>query len=81
MHIGTITKLFCDKEYGLIEGNNGQEIHFHKHCLWDVPFDELKEGQQVEFEFQSSYKGCLGFHIRPYVKTKKQNTTSKQNNV
>lgn len=67
MHIGTITKLFREKEYGAIHGEFG-ELHFHKHCLWDVAFDELSEGLEVEFEMQASYHGFLCFHIRPYIK-------------
>ena len=64
MHVGTITKLFHDKEHGLITASGGDEAHFHKHCLWDTRFNELTEEQQVEFEMQPSTKGFLAFHIR-----------------
>jgi cold shock CspA family protein len=70
MHIGNVTKLFHDKEYGCIRTKSGEDTHFHKHCLWDIQFEDLKEGQEVEFEIQLSYKGFLAFHIRPYVKDK-----------
>jgi len=65
MHVGTITKLFHDKEHGLIRDKNGEEAHFHKHCLWNIQFKELLEKQAVEFEIQPSTKGFLAFHIRP----------------
>ena len=67
MQIGTISNLVRDREYGKIRTDSGEDAHFHKECLWDVPFIELTVGQQVEFELQNSYRGFLAFHIRPYV--------------
>jgi len=67
MHTGTISKLFHDRGYGKIRANSGEDAHFHKHCLWDMQFADLKENQEVEFEIQSSHKGFLAFHIRPYI--------------
>ena len=68
MRVGNVTKLFHDKEYGLITTKGGDEVHFHKHCLWSCRFDELYEGQEVEFQMQPTYNGYLGFEIRPCVK-------------
>ena len=68
MQEGTISKLFRDKEYGCIRTKSGEDVHFHKHCLWDMQFADLQENQEVEFEIQSSHKGFLAFHIRPYIK-------------
>jgi len=67
MQAGTISKLVRDKEYGTIKTKSGEDIHFHKHCLWDMQFADLMENQEVEFEIQSSHKGFLAFHIRPYI--------------
>ena len=64
MHVGNVSKLFHDKEHGLIRTKSGEDAHFHKLCLWDVQFAQLTEGQQVEFETQPSNKGTLAFHIR-----------------
>ncbi len=64
MQVGTISKLFHDREYGKIKTKDGEEAHFHKGCLWDIQFTELTEGQGVEFEMQPAYKGHLAFHIR-----------------
>ena len=66
MHVGNVIKLFHDGQYGKVKSRSGEEAHFHKGCLWDIQFAELTEGQGVEFEIQSSYKGNLAFHIRPY---------------
>ena len=68
MHIGNIVKLFRDKEYGVIRTKDGEDVHFHNHCLWDVQFNELMDGQEVEFEMQPTRKGFLGFQIRPHIK-------------
>ena len=67
MHVGNISKLFHETEHGSIRTKEGEEAHFHKHCLWATQFGELKEGQEVEFEIQPSRKGQLAFQIRPHV--------------
>lgn len=68
MQRGHISKLFPEKKYGLIKAAGGEDVHFHENCLWDIPFAELTEGQEIEFEMQPAYNGFLGFHIRPYRK-------------
>lgn len=68
MHTGNITKLFYKKEYGSIKTKSGEDVHFHKYCLWDIEFAGLMEGQEVEFEMQPSFKGLLAFHVRPSLK-------------
>lgn len=65
MRKGNIAKLVHAGEYGLIQAETGEMVHFHKHCLWNVQFQELSEGQKIEFEFQPTNKGYLGFQIRP----------------
>ena len=64
MRVGSIAELFQDKKYGLIRTEDGEEIHFHEHCMWDTKFKDLKKGQKVEFETQRTYNGFLGFEIR-----------------
>ncbi len=76
MRVGNITRLFSDEEYGSIKTEDGIDAHFHKLCLWDIPFKDLVEGQEVEFEIQPSHKGFLAFHIRPILK--KRNLIDKQ---
>ena len=66
MHRGNITQLFHDKEYGSIRTKGGDDVHFHKLCLWNTQFSDLIDGQEVEFELQTTRTGLLGFHIRPY---------------
>ena len=68
MQTGVISKLVQDREYGKIRTESGEDAHFHKNCLWNVEFEELTEGQEVEFVTQRTYKGFLAFQIRPYNK-------------
>ncbi len=64
MHLGTISKLYHENEYGKIMTSGGQEVHFHKACLWNTLFEDLSEGDHVEFEMEPAHKGFRAFHIR-----------------
>ena len=66
MHVGKVTKLCHEKEYGSIRTKSGQDVHFHKYCLWNCKFHDLYESQEVEFEMAATHKGFLGFEIRPF---------------
>lgn len=68
MQLGNVIKLFSDKGYGSIRAKGGEDVHFHKYCLWDCRFDELYENQEVEFQMQRTIHGYLGFEIRPCKK-------------
>ena len=52
---GTIKKL-TDKGFGFIEGE-GEEFFFHSSALQDARFEDLREGQQVEFTIGQGPKG------------------------
>lgn len=53
---GTIKKLVSDKGFGFIEGE-GEEVFFHSSALQDARFDDLREGQSVEFTRGEGPKG------------------------
>ncbi|MFA5872304.1 MAG: cold shock domain-containing protein [Parcubacteria group bacterium] len=57
MEQGTIKKL-TDRGFGFIarEGND-KDLFFHSNSLVGVTFDELKEGDKVQFEVSDSPKG------------------------
>ena len=46
---GTITKLM-DRGFGFIKTEEGGDIFFHRNDLEGVEFNNLSEGQEVEFE-------------------------------
>ncbi len=52
---GTIKKL-TDKGFGFIEGEKG-DIFFHHSAVQDVAYDNLREGQKVEYEEGRGPKG------------------------
>ncbi len=53
---GTIKKLVTDKGFGFI-ASDGEELFFHSSALQDGRFDDLREGQSVEFTIGSGPKG------------------------
>ncbi len=60
---GTIKKL-TDKGFGFISDTQGQEYFFHQSGLQGVSFDELREGQAVEFEVGQGPKGPRAENVR-----------------
>jgi CspA family cold shock protein len=49
MPTGTIKKLVHDKGFGFIQTQDGQDVFFHHSCVADHQFDNLTEGQRVEY--------------------------------
>ena len=53
---GTIKKLISDKGFGFISGE-GKELFFHQSTVEGVSFDELREGDSVEYTEGDGPKG------------------------
>jgi cold shock protein len=55
---GTIKRLVSDRGFGFIaqEGSD-KDLFFHSNELQGVEFNDLKEGDKVEFEVSESPKG------------------------
>jgi cold shock protein len=49
MASGTIKKLVHDKGFGFIQGSDGADVFFHHSSVADRQFDNLTEGQTVEY--------------------------------
>ncbi len=60
---GTIKKLM-EKGFGFIESGDG-EVFFHLSAVDGVSFDQLSEGQMVEFESEPGEKGPRATTVRP----------------
>ena len=61
---GTIKKK-TDKGFGFITDNDGgNDIFFHMSALQDVNFDDLYEGQSVEYTVGSGPKGPRAEDVR-----------------
>lgn len=63
MQKGTIKKVM-DKGFGFI-GVEGQEkdLFFHMNELQNAHFDDLREGDEVEFEVEESEKGLNAVNV------------------
>jgi CspA family cold shock protein len=58
MEQGTIKKLVSDRGFGFITRENGdKDLFFHSKELQGTTFEELKEGDKVQFEVAESPKG------------------------
>jgi CspA family cold shock protein len=49
MPVGTIKKLVHDKGFGFIATEDGADVFFHHSSVADRQFDNLAEGQKVEY--------------------------------
>jgi CspA family cold shock protein len=54
---GKIKKLVSDRGFGFVEGGQGEDLFFHNSAVQGVAFEELREGQMVEYEVGSGPKG------------------------
>ncbi|PLX27959.1 cold-shock protein [Candidatus Parcubacteria bacterium] len=61
---GTIKKL-TDKNFGFIStSESDKDVFFHASELTDVSFDQLSEGDAVEFELSDTPKGTAATQIK-----------------
>jgi cold shock protein len=49
MPFGTIKKVVQEKGYGFIAGEDGGDIFFHHSTVANQGFDDLTDGQRVEY--------------------------------
>jgi CspA family cold shock protein len=52
MASGTIKKLVSDKGFGFIQTGDGGDIFFHHSTVQNAQFDQLIEGQQVDYSVE-----------------------------
>lgn len=69
MPVGKIKKLVQDKGFGFIQTDSGEDIFFHHSTVADQGFDDLTEGQQVEYTVEqgqsSKGKGPRAASVTP----------------
>ena len=66
MSQGTVKKIVTGKGFGFIEGDNG-ELFFHSSSVENASFDDIREGQSVEYIEGHGPKGLGG--VRELVDT------------
>jgi CspA family cold shock protein len=60
---GTIKKI-TEKGFGFIKGET-QEFFFHRSAVEGIEFEELREGQAVEYDETEGPKGPRAENVRP----------------
>jgi CspA family cold shock protein len=61
---GTIKRL-TDKGFGFIDTGTGKDMFFHLSSLEGVTYEELQEGQRVEYTEGQGPKGPRAENVRP----------------
>ncbi len=60
---GAIKKIVVDKGFGFIEGQPS-DMFFHHSSVEGIAFEDLKEGQMVEYESGQGPKGPRAENVR-----------------
>ena len=60
----TIKKVLRDRGFGFIHADDGREIFFHRSSLQRLDFDNLMEGEKVEFDVERGEKGPRAINVR-----------------
>lgn len=60
---GTITRIFTQKKYGFIKGEDNTFRFFHASYLPDGMFESMREGLQVDFDSVTHPKGARATNI------------------
>ncbi len=61
---GIVRKLLAKDAYGFIVSENQDDVFFQAHVLKDVAFEELAEGDAVEFAVEQGDKGLQATWVR-----------------
>ncbi len=56
MATGTIKRL-NQRHFGFISREDGEDVFFHASALADTSFENLREGQRVEFDLERDPRG------------------------
>ena len=64
---GTIKRIVRDKGFGFITPDDGSDdVFFHRSRLGPrIEFEELREGDEVEFQTRPGEKGPQAFNVKP----------------
>lgn len=61
---GTIKKIVAEKGFGFITGEKG-ELFFHRSSVEGASFEQLREGQSVQYQEGQGPKGPRAENVRP----------------
>jgi CspA family cold shock protein len=57
MSKGTVKRIMRERGFGFILAEDGREVFFHRSELQDVDFNDLQEGDPLEFNIAQGQKG------------------------
>lgn len=58
-------KRLTDRGFGFVSSDGGEDLFFHMSSLQGVAFEQLREGQAVEYEVGQGPKGPRAENVRP----------------
>jgi CspA family cold shock protein len=61
---GTIKRVIRERGFGFIRTSDGKEVFFHRTNLQQLNFEDLSEGDGVEFEVEQGAKGPRAIDVR-----------------
>jgi CspA family cold shock protein len=64
MSKGTVKRIMRERGFGFILAEDGREMFFHRSELQNVDFDELGEGDHLEFTIVKGEKGPQATDIK-----------------
>jgi CspA family cold shock protein len=64
MSTGTVKRIIRERGFGFISAEDGREIFFHRTELQDIEFDDIGEGDQLEFTIVKGKKGPQAIGVK-----------------
>jgi cold shock protein len=61
---GRIKKMVRDRGFGFIRGEDGKEVFFHRSGMAGSDYDNVAEGDSVEYVIQEGPRGARAEHVR-----------------
>ncbi len=61
---GRIKKMVRDRGFGFIRGDDGKEVFFHRSGMNGTDYDNISEGDTVEYVIQEGPRGARAEHVR-----------------
>jgi CspA family cold shock protein len=61
---GRIKKMVRDRGFGFIRGEDGKEVFFHRSGMAGSDYDNVAEGDAVEYVIQEGPRGARAEHVR-----------------
>lgn len=62
---GKIKKIVSDRGFGFVEGEDGKDLFFHVSEVKGAVFEDLHEGQAVEYSIGEGPKGPCATEVQP----------------